>query len=92
LWPGAYNVWSGIVPMLTRLNLDLNSALIQLPLSALCIPLPKQHNPPALQWQDQPVEIRSILLPEINAGQGFSVLIDIGETMHNGYFHVPLRT
>jgi hypothetical protein len=34
-----YNVWPSIVPMLTRLNLDLDSGLIQLRLPALCIRL-----------------------------------------------------
>jgi hypothetical protein len=87
-----YNVWPSIVPMLTRLNLDLDSALIQLPLPALCIRLPKQHNPLAFRWQDQPIEIRSILLSEINDGRGLSLLIDIGETMDNSPFPVPLFT
>ena len=40
-----YNVWPSIVPMLTRLNLDLDSGLIQLPMPALSIRLPKQQNP-----------------------------------------------
>ena len=83
-----YNVWPSIVPMLTRLNLDLDSALIQLPLPALCIRLPKQHNPLAFQWDNQPIEIRSILLSEINEGHGLSLLMDIGETMDNGLFQV----
>ncbi len=81
-----------IVPMLTRLNLDLDSGLIQLPLPALCIRLPKQHSPLAFQWQDQPIEIRSILLSQINDGRGLSLLIDIGETMDNSLFQVPLFT
>jgi hypothetical protein len=83
---------ASIVPMLTRLNLDLDSGLIQLPLPALCIRLPKQHNPLAFRWQDQPIEIRSILLSEINDGRGLSLLIDIGETMDNSPFQVPLFT
>ena len=62
--------------MLTRLNLDLDSALIHLPLPALCIRLPKQHNSLAFQWRDQSFEIRSILLSEINEGLGLSLLID----------------
>jgi hypothetical protein len=71
-----YNVSPSIVPMLTRLNLDLDSGLIQLPLPALCIRLPKQHNPLAFRWQDQPIEIRSILLSDIGE------TIDNGETYH----------
>ncbi len=78
--------------MQTRLNLDLDSALIQLPLPALCIRLPKQHNPLAFQWQEQPFEIRSILLSEINDGRALSLLIDIGETMDNSLFQTPLFT
>ena len=53
---------------------------------------PKQYNPLAFQWQDQPFEIRSILLSEINDGRGLSLLMDIGETMHNGLFKVPIYT
>ncbi len=87
-----YNVWPSIVPMLTRLNLDLDSSLIQLPLKALCIRLPKHQNPMSFQWQDEPHEIRSILLSEINDGLGLSLLIDIGETINNGVFQVPLYT
>jgi hypothetical protein len=58
--------------MLTRLNLDLDSGLIQLPMPALCIRLPKQHNPMTFQWDEQPFEIRSMLLSEINEGRGLS--------------------
>ena len=87
-----YNFWPSIVPMLTRLNLDLDSGLIQLPLPALCIRLPKQHNPLEFHWDDQPFEIRSLLLSEINDGRGLSILLDIGETMDNGLFQVPIFT
>ena len=38
-----YHVWPSIVPMLTRLNLDLDSSLIRLPLPALCVQLPKDQ-------------------------------------------------
>ena len=37
-----YNVWPSIVPMLTRLNLELDSALIQLPLPALSVRLARR--------------------------------------------------
>ncbi len=87
-----YNVWPSIVPMLTRLNLDLDSALIQLPLPALCIRLPKQHNPLTFHWDDQLLEICSLLLSEINDGRGLSILLDIGETIDNGLFKVPIYT
>ena len=84
-----YSVWPSIVPVLTRLDLDLDSALIQLPLPALCIRLPKQHNPMTFDWQDQPFEIRCMLLSEINGGRGLSILIDVGETMDNGPLKIP---
>jgi len=87
-----YNVWPSIVPMLTRLDLDLDSALIQLPLPALCIRLPKQHNPMTFDWQDQPFEIRCMLLSEINGGRGLSILIDVGETMDNDPLKIPIYT
>ena len=87
-----YNVWPSIVPMLTRLNLDLDSALIQLPLPALCVRLPKQQNPMTFEWQDQPFEIRCMLLSEINGGHGLSILIDVGETMDNGPLKIPIYT
>jgi hypothetical protein len=78
-----YNVWPSIVPMLTRLNLDLESSLIQLPLPALCIRLPKDQNknPLKFDWKDKEVPIRCLLIGEINDGGGISVLIDIGELM-----------
>ena len=86
-----YNVWPSIVPMLTRLNLDLDSALIQLPLPALCVRFPKaaDKNPLVFDWKGQPVHIRCILMGEINDGTGLSLLIDIGEVMPGG---VPLYT
>jgi hypothetical protein len=87
-----YNVWPSIVPMLTRLDLDLDSALIQLPMPALSIRLPKQQNPMAFAWQDQPFEVRCMLLAEINQGRGLSVLIDVGEIMDNELFKVPIYT
>jgi hypothetical protein len=76
-----YNVWPSIVPMLTRLDLDIDSALVQLPLPVLCIRLPKSldQNPMQFTWQNEPVGIRCLMLAEINDGTGLSILIDIGE-------------
>ena len=84
-----YNVWPSIVPMLTRLNLDLDSGLIQPPMPVLSIRLPKQQNSMAFEWQHQPFEIRCMLLSEINGGRGLSILIDVGETMDNGPLKIP---
>lgn len=88
-----YSVWPSIVPMLTRLNLDLDSALIQLPLPALAIRLPKEKNPQTFDWKGEDVQIRCMMLGEINEGRGLSILIDIGEMMGDGDgFGMPIYT
>lgn len=88
-----YNVWPSIVPMLTRLNLDLDSGLIKLPMPALCVRLPKEKNPLTFEWNGQKVQIHCILMGEINEGRGLSILIDVGEVMGDGKtFAVPIYT
>jgi hypothetical protein len=86
-----YNVWPSIIPMLTRLNLDLDSNLIQLPLPALCIRFPKDatRNPLKFEWKGDEYPLRCIMMGEINEGTGLSVLVDIGEVMPLG---VPVYT
>ena len=87
-----YNMWPSIIPMLTRLNLDLDSDLIQLPLPALCIRFPKDpaKNPLKFEWKGKDFPVRCIMLGEINDGTGLSVLVDIGEVM--GGVGVPIYT
>ena len=87
-----YNLWPSIVPMLTRLNLDLDSSLIRLPLPALCVRLPKDpaKNPLKFDWKGEEIPIRCMLVGEINDGKGLSILIDIGEVM--GDMNFPLYT
>jgi len=88
-----YSVWSAVVPMLTRLNLDLDSVLIRLPLPALCVRLPKAKNPLTFPWKGEQIEIRSMLMGDMHEGQGISILIDIGEAMTDGrQFGVPIYT
>jgi len=88
-----YNVWPAVVPMLTRLNLDLDSALIQLPLPALCVRLPTERNPLTFDWKGEDVSIRCMLMGEINEGRAISILIDVGEGMTDGRgFVVPIYT
>ena len=84
-----YQVWPAIVPMLTRLNLDLDSSLIKLPLPALCVRFRKQNNPLIFDWQGKQVLIRSILMGYINNETGISLLMDIGEVAPTG---VPIYT
>jgi hypothetical protein len=87
-----YNLWPSIIPMLTRLDLDLDSDLIRLPLPALCIRFPKDlaRNPLKFEWKGDEVAARCIMMGEINQGTGISVLIDIGEVM--GEINVPIYT
>ena len=87
-----YNMWPSIIPMLTRLNLDIDSDLIQLPLPALCIRFPKDSakNPLKFEWKGEEYPVRCIMLGEINDGTGLSVLVDIGEVM--GGVGVPIYT
>ncbi len=87
-----YNLWPSIVPMLTRLDLDLDSDLIRLPLPALCIRFPRDpaKNPLKFDWKGKEVTVRCILMGEINQGTGLSVLVDIGELM--GEIGVPIYT
>jgi hypothetical protein len=88
-----YAVWPSIVPMLTRLNLDLDSSLIQLPLPALCIRFPKEKNPLTFDWKGKETPIQCMLMGEINDGRGLSILIDVGEGMTDGGdFLMPIYT
>ena len=87
-----YNMWPSIIPMLTRLNLDLDSDLIQLPLPAMCIRFPNNpaKNPLKFEWKGDEIPVRRIMMGEINNGTGISVLIDIGEVMDE--IGVPIYT
>jgi hypothetical protein len=87
-----YNMWPSIIPMLTRLDLDIDSDLIQLPLPALCIRFPTDatKNPLKFEWKAEEFPVRCIMLGEINEGTGLSVLVDIGEVM--GGVGVPIYT
>jgi hypothetical protein len=88
-----YSVWPSIVPMLTRLKLDLDSNLIHLPLPALCVRFPKEKNPLTFDWQGTETPIRCMLMGEINEGRGLSILIDVGEMMGDSReFGIPIYT
>jgi len=77
-----YAVWPSVVPMLTRLNLDLDSSLIQLPLLALCIRFPKEKNPlPDYSSRELPLTLGpfgSVLLAERREPPGFPTVIPDG--------------
>ena len=78
--------------MLTRLNLDLGSALIQLPFPVLWIRLTQQDNPLTFNWKVQPVHIPCMLMGEINEGPATSILIDVGEIMGHRFLHQQERS
>ena len=75
-----YNVYPGIIPMLTRLNLDMETTLIQLPMSSLCIRFPKDpaKNPLKFDWKGEQLHVHTILLGDIGGGMGMSLHFDIG--------------
>jgi len=85
-----YNVWPTIVPMLTRLNLDMDSTLVQLPTPALCVRLPKRDNPLTFDWEGKPAQIQSILMGESKQTDAILMMIDLGETRTTGKFQVPV--
>jgi hypothetical protein len=74
-----YNLWPSVIPLLTRLNLDLDARLIQLPMPSLCLRLPKENNPLTFDWKGEQRSIHCMLLSDINDKQGISILIDVGE-------------
>jgi hypothetical protein len=78
-----YNLWPSIVPMLIRLDLSLDSALIQVPFPALAIRFPKSQDKELLKfpWNDKQMLLRSMLLGEVESGQEISILMDIGEVI-----------
>ena len=77
-----YNLWPSIIPMLTRLNLDLDSNLIQLPLPALCIRFPKDtaKNPLKFDWKGDEVAVRCVMLGEINEERAFRFSLTSGKS------------
>jgi len=76
-----YNVYPSIVPMLTRLKLDIDSALIKLPMEVLEIRLPTNKN--VFTWEQDGKEesIRCLLISGCNLqGQGgITIWMDLGE-------------
>ncbi len=69
-------MWQSIIPMLTRLDLDLDSDLIRLPLPALCIRFPKDtdRNPLKFDWKGEEIAVRCVMMGEINEGTGLALL------------------
>ena len=74
-----YNVFPSIIPMLTRLNLDLDSDLIRLPMDSLCVRFPKDpvKNPLKFDWKGEQMHVHTILLGDIGGGMGISLHFNI---------------
>lgn len=77
-----YNVWPAILPMLLKLNLEIDSSLIKAPQKTLSIRLPMERNPMAFDFEGQRVEVRNIMMVYgvIKNDPGMSLWIDIGES------------
>jgi hypothetical protein len=67
-----YNLWPSIVPMLTRLDLDLGPDLIRLPLPALCIRFPRDStkNPLKFDWKGDEVDRTATSVSRTFAAEG----------------------
>ena len=94
-----YSVYPSIIPMLTRLNLDIDSGLVKIPMEVLCIRLPKSHNPLTFTFEDQRYEVRTVLMSEtlVRDSLGMTLWMDYGETMalpnsDGGTFEFPVMT
>lgn len=87
-----YNLWPSIVPMLIRLDLTVDSALIRGPLPALAIRFPMDRDQELLsfRWKDAQMAIRSMLLGQIESEQKISVFMDIGEVIEGS--NMPVYT
>ncbi len=92
-----YNLYPSIIPMLTRLNLDLESDLVRLPMDSLCVRFPKDpaKNPLQFDWKGERVHVCCILATDLDA-KGSLVHIDLGSgksgrmTLHP-YFVLPRK-
>jgi len=96
-----YNIYPSILPMLTKLNLDIRSSLISLPMDTLCIRLPKSLTTKTLSFsfQGEQYAVRSILVSKANVlrERGLTLWIDIGEVSrlpnpYGGTFEIPFLT
>jgi hypothetical protein len=77
-----YNVWPAILPMLLRLNLNIESSLISPPENTLCIRLPVEKNHLAFEFNGERHEVHTIMMVRglIRDASGMSMWIDIGES------------
>ncbi len=93
-----YNVFPSITPMLLRLNLNVDTSLIKLPLPSFCIRFPKERPPFKFQQQGKDWHLRSMLVgptnlyKEQNIVDGFVAWIDTGEVDTIGGYEYPVHT
>ncbi len=93
-----YNVYPSITPMLLRLNLNVNTSLIKLPLPIFCIRFPKEHPPFKFSQKGKDWHLRSMLVGPTNLYKekdivdGFVAWIDTGEVDTIGNYEYPVHT
>lgn len=83
-----YNVWPGIIPLLTKIDLDLPSHLVAAPLSTINLRFPVKNNPLSFKANGKDVFATGMLLSQAdNADSTTTFLqlwIDIGEVSERG--------
>jgi hypothetical protein len=90
-----YNVYPSIIPMLTRLNLAVDTNLVRLPMPSLCIRLPKDtRNPLKFASRGEQVYVGSILVTDVGETGRLTVRLDTGEnrpgymTLHPFFYFI----
>ena len=90
-----YMLWPSLIPMLTRVTLDIDSSLISLPMRALLIRFPVGDQNP-LTWQQggQRHYVRSALMTgaEVLESEGVTLWMDVGETAEQYGADFPIQT
>jgi hypothetical protein len=90
-----YKVYPTIAPMLLKLNLDVDTSLVHLPMPCFCIRFSKERPPLQFKWQDEDWHIRSMLVSPTTVQNrtemfnGFVLWVDTGEVEEapNGEFY-----
>jgi len=89
-----YLVFPAIIPMLTRLNLDIDSGLVKPPLDTLCIRLPSKSNSLKFEFNRETYYVRTILMSvaRIKDYDGLTLWINIGESSTIQGLSIPICT
>jgi hypothetical protein len=80
-----YKVYPTIAPMLLKLNLDVDTSLVHLPLPCFCVRFSKERPPLHFQWKGEDWHIRSMLVSpttvqnKTEVFNGFVLWVNTGE-------------